>query len=321
MSSFSDTSNWRKKDSTTLAYSYESKGQSHEGTSEMEPQSVDMQLERISLLNATSWRVKYKREPDSEAGFFTREYITALGVLDNCRLHAITLDSSPNEKASRISVTIQPAPLEKLQATSVADDWSAIGGDERPEGGWLKNEIGHISYHSAGEYHLDSEFHANVFMSEDKFEALLGAIKDGTIRSARLTLLADVFHFPYEGMGAGMRRHYYNYAILCEDEGTSGVRGTPKGIGGQTKARMQELTLEWSPKLETKMAGRRDNPDDDDDLLPPGDPTAKHDVDKLVGRLANDVQAMRGKVDLFYQAALFVVVVLVFKEVLAFFIG
>jgi hypothetical protein len=313
MSSFTDTSDWKRKDGTTLVYSYEFDGKQHDGSSEMEPQNVGMQLERLSVLNETSWRVKDKKDPDSEAGFFTRDYITALGILDDCRLHAITLDENPNETSSRLDVTIYPAPLEKLQATSVADKWSHSGYEGRPEEGWLKDEVGRLSYHSAGEYHEGSMFSATVLISQEKFDALAQAIKLGSIRSARLSLLADLYHFGHESMGAGIRGHLYNYAILCMDEGTSGLWGTAKGNGGWTKARMQELTLEWSPELDSKMAGRRDEPDDDylDTELEP----VERDLEKTVTRLSRDVQGIRGRIENFYQAAILIAVILGISQV------
>ena len=320
MSSFKDTSDWKRKDGTTLVYYYDREGCRREGLSEMEPQSVDMQLQRLSVLSETSWRVRDKEDLDSEPGFVTREFISVLGVLDNCRLHAITLDDNPNEISSQIDVTIYPAPLSKLQATSVIDSWSIFSEDKRPEDGWLKDEAGRITCHSAGEYYEDAMCSASVLISQEKFGVLVSAIKQGNIRSARLSLLADLYHFGYESMGAGIRGHYYNYAILCQDEGTSALWGTAKGSGGSTKARLQELTLEWSPKLDIKMAGRRDEPDENDYLGPDMVPVER-DLDKLVTRLSKDVQAIRGRVDLFYQAAILVVVLLVVSQVLDWFGG
>jgi hypothetical protein len=115
-----------------------------------------------------------------------------------------------------------------------------------------------------------------------------------------------------------MRGHYYNYAILCKDEGTSALWGTAKGSGGWAKARMQEMTLEWSPKLEPKMAKRRDEPDPDDYLEPDAVP-AERDVERAVARLAQDVRAIRGSVDFFYHAVILVVVLLVLGQVLDWF--
>lgn len=323
MSSFSDTSNWKRKNGTTLVYSYVHNGETHEGSSEMEPQTVDMQLGRLSVLNETSWRLKDKKEPDNEPGFFTSEYISALGILDNCRLHAITLDENPNQKSVQLVVTIYSAPLDKLQATSVADSWSPLAAGERPEDGWLKDEIGQIRYHSAGEYHEDSSFSAILLLSQHKFDELAQAIKQGTIRSARLSILADVYHFGYEGMGAGMRGHYYNYAILCKDEGTSALWGTAKGIGGSTRARIHNLILEWSPRLDLRMASRRDEPDEDNFLEPKLAPdernidvaSTERDMAKAAARVAQDIQAIRGRVELFFQAAVFLVVLLVLGQV------
>jgi hypothetical protein len=56
MSSFKDTSIWKKKDASTLVYSYEVDGKQHDGSSEKEPNSLLVQLERMSALDETSWR-------------------------------------------------------------------------------------------------------------------------------------------------------------------------------------------------------------------------------------------------------------------------
>ncbi|MDG3039856.1 hypothetical protein [Roseicyclus marinus] len=320
MSNFTDTANWKRKDATTLVYSYDRKGERHEGSCEMEPQTVAMQLQRLSVLNEISWRIKDEKDPEREADFFSREYITALGILDDCRLHAITLDDKPNETSSRINVTIHPVPLEKLQATSVIDSWSLFREKEKPAEGWLRNEIGRIRYHSAGEYHDGSMFSASVLISQEKFDALALAVKQGNIRSARLSLLADLYHFGYESMGAGIRGHYYNYAILCEDDGASALSGSPKGSDGTTKARLQELIVEWSPKLDAKMAGLRDEPDEGDHLEPDM-VQVERDLDTVVARLSKDVRAIRGRVDLFYQAVILGVILLVLGQVLDWFTG
>jgi hypothetical protein len=110
-----------------------------------------------------------------------------------------------------------------------------------------------------------------------------------------------------------------NYAILCQDEGTSSWGGA-KGGGGWTKARLQALTLEWSPKLDSKMAGCRDQPDENDYLEPEMAPDER-DLDKVVARLSKDVQAIRGRIDLFYQAAILVIVLLVLGQFLDWFGG
>ena len=114
MSSFDDTSGWKKKDGTTLVYSYEVDGKQHEGSSEKKPNSISVKLERLSVLEETSWRLKDEKEPESETGYSTREFISALGLLDNCRVHAITLDEAENEKFTQLDINIYPIELEKL---------------------------------------------------------------------------------------------------------------------------------------------------------------------------------------------------------------
>jgi hypothetical protein len=302
MSSFKDTSIWKKKDASTLVYSYEVDGKQHDGSSEKEPNSLLVQLERMSALDETSWRLKDDKEPESETGYSTREFITATGVLDGCRVHAITLDESENEVFSQLDISIYPVELERLKATSTVEEWSSFRDDEKPEDGWLKDEIGRIAYYGMDEYFGRSSLSARLFLSQEKFDDLVRAIKEDTIRSARLQVFADVFQFGYESMGAGISGHYYNYAILCEDDG--------KRARGHAQARLQEVLLEWSPKLEAKTAGRRDEPDEDDYFEP------DMPVERVAARLARDVLAIRSRIDLFYQAAIFVVVFLVLQQVI-----
>ncbi len=315
MSDFKDTSDWKIKDGTTLIYPREYKGKKDEVESEKKPNRLNMQVERLSVLNTMSWEIERHREPEQEAGFLTYESITGLGELDNCRLHAITLDENENETFTKLHVEIHPVPLKNLQETAKVDTLSIIGeDDDKPDEGWMKDEIGSIHCHSAGEYYHESQIFASVFLSQEKFDELVTAIKEGTIRSARMEILADVYEFGYESLGADIRGHKYNYAILCADEGES-ARGNPKGASGKTSARLQEVVLEWSPTLDTRMAARRDEPDDEDYLEPDDLEPVGRDMEKTVARLSKDVQGIRGRVDAFYQAAIFVVIILVISQV------
>lgn len=315
MSDFKDTSNWKIKDGTTLVYPREYEGKREDGESEKKPNSLILQVERLSVLNTTCWEIERYREPEQEAGFETREFISALGTLDNCRLHAITLDENENEVFTKLHVEIHPVPLEKLQETAKVDTLSIIGeADDKPEEGWMKDEIGSIHYHAAGEYYHESTIFASVFLAPDKFDDLVLAIKNGGIRSARMEIIADVFEFGYESLGAGMRGHRYNFAILCEDEGDS-AWGNPQGASGETNARLQEVNLEWSPTLDSKMAARRDEHDEGDYLELDIEPV-ESDVNKVVARLSRDVQGIRTRVESFYQAAIVVVIILVVTQII-----
>lgn len=314
MSDFRNTSDWKIKDGTTLAYAYDHNGKRHEGEAEKKPNRLNLQLERLSVMNQTSWELERDREPKRAAGFYTREHITALGILDNCRLHAITLDDNENETFTKLHVEIHPVPLEKLQETSKVDTLSIIGGeDNKPAEGWMKDEIGAIHFHGAGEYYNESQIFASVFLSQDKFDDLVLAIKAGGIRSARMEILADVFEFAWEGMIADIRDHKYNYAILCEGEEDSAF-GTPLGARGETKARLQEVLLEWAPTLDKKTAAVRDEPDDDD-CLEPEMATVERNIEKVTAHLARDVQGIRRRMDTLYQGAILVAVYVVIHQV------
>ncbi len=315
MSDFKNTSNWKIKDGTTLVYPRDYKGEKSEGEAEKKPNRLNLQLERLSILNTTSWEIERYKGPEEAAGFDTRESISGLGTLDNCRLHAITLDDNENETFTKLHVEIRPVSLEKLQKTAIFDMLSISGeDDEKPEEGWMKDEIGTIFYQSAREYYPDSQIFASVFLSREKFEDLALTIKKGGICSARMEIIADVYEFGYESLGADIRGHKYNYAILCKDKGES-AWGNPLGVEGKTKARLQEVLLEWAPSLDPKMAACRDEPEDDDYLEAEMAPV-KRDIEKVVARLSLDVQAIRTRVEIFYQAAIVIVVVLIVTQII-----
>lgn len=314
MSSFKDTSNWTEKNETSLDYMYEVDGKQYEGTAEKRPNSILVQLDRFSVLSETSWQIKDEKEPEKEAGYFTREYISASGVMENCRIYAITLDDDPNETFSRMDVSIYPAELKSLVRTSTTDQfYYLLSEDDMPEEGWLNGEVGRIRCYSDGEYHREAQLFATLFLSQEKFDSLVKDIKAGHIRSVRLDVFADLFEFGFEGMVAGNPGHLYNYAILSKAEGDSAF-GASKGSSGHTKARLQEICLEWSPSIDKRVVSRREEMGEDE-YLEEGSETLDTDAKKVVARMSGDVQAIRGRIETFYQAAIFIVIILVISQV------
>lgn len=81
-----------------------------------------------------------------------------------------------------------------------------------------------------------------------------------------------------------------------------------------TRARLQEVLLEWSPKLENRTAGWGDDPNEADDLDENFEPIER-DVEKSISNLSRDVKAIRGRIDLFYQAALLILIVMLISRV------
>lgn len=318
MTRFKDTSKWTKKDGNTLVYSYKHDGKVREGSSERNPKTIYLQLERLTVHNETSWQMKDEKEPDSETGFSDSEYISAIGTTED-RIHAITLDDNENAMMQRLDVNIYPMPLEELQKTSTIEDFAAIflDDEDKPEDGWLNTEHGRIDYHGEGEYHHEAMFYARLFLSTEKFDELVRNVKVGGITHAQIQILADFFELSYEGVGAGMAGHYYNYAILCEDEGDSPF-GTAKGAGGYTKARLQELRLSWSPKLEKPV--HRENPIEDDELDLGGE-LSESDMGRAVASLVEDVRGIRVRLASFYRAAVFVAVIYIVSQLFNWFIS
>lgn len=250
MSSFEDTSNWKKKDGTTLVYSKHVDGREVEGTCEKEPNSLFLRLERLSVAKETSW--KPEDGPSSEFNFATREYLEALGYFENCCIHAITLDSSENKKITRVSVSIFPIELKELQETAKDYSLSEMRKIEnKPDEGWMSGENGRLRYYEEGGH---SSLYATLFLSSDKLEDLAKDIKSGNITSAQLEIIADLY-----SLGA-FYEDYFNYAILCNNEED---RWGGKNVSGHTKARLERVHLRWSSQLEVNRAQDRDGHDDD----------------------------------------------------------
>jgi hypothetical protein len=117
---------------------------------------------------------------------------------------------------------------------------------------------------------------------------LVQKIKSGmTIRSAQLEILADLFQFGYEGAFGGgpvMR----NYGLLWE----TGKQRTE----GKTNARLEEMLIEWAPKLRVSSDGGTS------DVEP---------TDLAMKAVAEDVRQIRARLESLYQASIFAVVILV----------
>lgn len=198
-------------------------------------------------------------------------------------------------------------PEERARTSTIDRFDLRLKDEEMPDEGWLKDELGLIRYLEADEYQPDPLLFAALWLSSETFDHLVEAIKTGNIRSARLDVVADLYGLDYEGFfGAGLPGHLYNYAILRED----------KSIGsyGLTRARLQEVLLEWSPKLENRTVGWGDEPNEADDLDENFEPIER-DAEKSISNLSRDVKAIRGRIDLFYQAALLILIVMLISRV------
>ena len=302
MTDFKNTSNWEKKTSSTVLYRYEHDGKQREGELEKEPHTLHVQAERLSVMDTTAWGVADKEHADNTTGFKSREYIKVEGKLDLARVHVFTIDKVPTLTFDRIEVSIYPLSLEELQSSSKYERWSIRESKDRPEDGWLKDEHGRIDYYEVDEYFREASISARLWLDQATFASVLQKIKGGgTIRNARLEILADLFQFGYEGWVAGPMTTS-NYGLLCESD--------ERRTKGYTKARLEELLLEWSPKL------ARPQPDVDDL------PTELADDDangRAVSGLASDVKQIRARLDIFYQAAIAVVVFFVVSNIVGWF--
>lgn len=185
MFDYEDTSDWQKINGTTIGYELD--GKNHTKKLEKEPQTLHARLSRLSVIDRTKWELAEDKN-DEQAGYSSGEYISAMGLLDRARIQCFSPDEEENETFDKIDRSIYPTGIEDLQKTSKISDFLFSGDpDERPEGGWLENELGQIWY-SASEYYNDvSSVNATLRLDEKTFGDLVQKIKvGGTLISARL---------------------------------------------------------------------------------------------------------------------------------------
>lgn len=247
MKMFDDARNWKKTSARTLTFSYlEHRGKLREQSLEKRPDMLFLQLERLSLFNNTSWQYRDKYNPEIESGFSTREYITGFASLIGCRIYGVALDDTQSVAFVRLEVQISPIELEKLKDTT--HSLASFPQGKVPEGGPLADSLGELVYYWAddGKARYWPVLYAKLYLDYEHFSALARNIQAGGIRSARLEVLADLYGLDWGGTpGADA-----DYVILLEDEGLS--------KRGRAKARLNEVTLEWSPVLDTRMGSVRD---------------------------------------------------------------
>ncbi len=307
MNDFENTTSWNKKNESTIIYPYENEGKQHEAELEKEPHGLSVEVEKFSVIERRAWTLADRKNPESTAGFKTTENIKIIGRLDHDRVHAFFLDKTPTVTLDRIVVSIFPDSLETLQASSIYDRWSFIGNEERPEKGLLDTEFGRVNIIDADEFSEDASLEARLYLDHTTFDAVVQKIKDGgTIETAQLEILADLFRFRNDGEFVS---HYSpaNYGLLCENS----VQSTKY----YTKARLQVLSLKWSRNLTKPMAETVafDQPpfvQDDSDQTP-----STFD-EHLANRVAADVKQIRARIDIFFQVAIGALVFLAIRQFL-----
>lgn len=263
MRMFDNAVDWKKTGDSTLTFSYlDHRGKRRENSLDKRPEMLSLQLENLSLFNETSWQYQDRYNPEIDTGFSTREYISGSASLVGCRIHGVAPDDTERAAFVRLYVQISPIDLEKLQETTHSLD--SFPNDKVPEGGILKDSFGELVYYWADdEVYWWPELYAKLHLDYEKFNALARNIQAGEIRSAGLQVLADLYGLDWGGiLGADA-----DYVILLEDEGSS--------KRGRAKARLHEVTLEWSSVLDTKMGRARD------DRSKIEDPTNVEDFDDL----------------------------------------
>ena len=287
MTDFKNTSKWEKKDANTILYRYDYQGKQTEGKLEREPHILHVQLDRLSVMDTTAWTFADKKHPDSPTSFHPRDYIKVEGKRDLARVHVFTFDETPTTTFDRIEVSIYPIPLEAMQAASTYNRWALLDNKDRPDDGWLKDEHGRIDYFEANEYFDRASISAILRLDQDTFDTVVRKIKSGgKIRNARLEILADLFQFGYEGFVSGPMTTS-NYGLPCEHD--------ERRVKGHTKARLEELMLEWSSNLEKHQP----------DLATldhwPIDATDGQSLERALSGLAADVKQIRARLEFLYQ--------------------
>ena len=302
MTDFKNTSTWEKKNASTILYRYEHEGKKSEGELEKRPSILHVKIDRLSVMDETTWTFAENKQPDSTTGFRSRDYIKVEGRLDRALVHVFAVQETRTATFDRIEISIYPVPIETLQASSKFERWSILGDKDRPEEGWLKDEHGRIDFNEANEYFDQASILARLFLDQATFDAVVQKIKNGgTIRKAHLGILADLFQFGYERAFA-RPMDIENYGILYEIEGRS--------MAARTNARLEELMLEWSPKLARPQL---DVATLDDRKMVTADEDAS---ERAVAALASDVKQIRARLDLLYQAAIALFVFVVVSSII-----
>ena len=235
--------------------------------------------------------------------------MSGFGELERCNFHVISLDENENEVFSEITVDISPIEEIRLKKTGRKSTLSMIG-EERPRDGWLHDEPGRIHFFGEGDFNENSSLGISLYISDAEFFELAENIRKGFAAFLRIEVCVDVYQFDYEAMGAGMRWHRYNYAMLREVI-KDGPFGDNYGDGGQTVARLEKLTVEFfgdqhsNTEIKTEVINENEY--------------QRHEVDGHSGRstaIVEDVKRIRERIDLLYSAAVFLVVVVIISQVL-----
>ncbi|MCW3783910.1 hypothetical protein [Defluviimonas salinarum] len=299
---FSDTSNWKEKNATTLIYAYDFEGKHREGEIEKEPHTLHVSLESLSLVETTSWVFKDDNEPDSKTGYVLTEHFRGYGLLQGSCLHAFAVGEKKNETFDAIEIRIYPADKESLIKASHFDRWSFIlSKEQRPTEGWLQDEMGRIEYYSANEYMEKSSVMARLFLDRSSFDALALRVRAcGRLASSHLVIFADLYQFAYEAAFADFDETR-NYGMLCTDERS--------GRTGFAKARLDEMRLDWSA-LAPDRRGSDQVEVGAGDTLDADLRGERAGALSVTDRIAGDVRRMRERMDTLYLGAFLLVTLL-----------
>lgn len=288
MTDFKDTTNWQKKNASTILYRYNLRGKENEGELEKEPHTLQVLADRLSVIDTTAWSFAVEEQPDTTTGFESREYIKVEGKFDFAHVHAFTLDEMRTSTIDRIEVRIFPAALETLLTASNVER--------------LQRQIidGHIRYVQDREYFDNASLSAQLCLDHATFNSVVQKIKgSGTVSGVRLKIVADLFQFVHERM-MWPPFDAYNYGLLCETYENK--------KHGSTKARIEELLFEWSIDLTEQQT-------DDGTIYPrqmESDATASQIMDqkdnnlsdRSIIDLSSDVRQIRARLNLFCNVAI-----------------
>ena len=294
---FKNTSNWEKKNKSTILYRYEYQGERKESDLVMEPTHLWVNIERLSVVDRTTWEFSSDKRQESITGFLPSEHIRVIGKLRMSCVHAFVVGEAKTATLDKIEVLIYPVSLEELQETSRHNYWTVRRDNARPDDGWLQDEIGRLEVSNIDENKSESSLYARLALDNATFEALVQKIKSGgALRSAQLQILADLFQDTSERAFAEPE-DTKNFGLMCKNE-----RGSS---GGYTRARLDELLLEWAPKLEKSFSA------DDLQAEVPLNGIEDAGFAHVFNRVASDLKVIRNRLDSFYWAAIVLVVIFV----------
>lgn len=238
MTSFKSTKGWQSTNDNVISYPIAGPP-IQEGSLQREPKVLTVLADSLSLVERAIWHTP---DEDTTAGYQNHNYITAAGKLRAACVFPFLLDAEHNEPMTDVEIIIHRVAKDQLLKAGTAPRYSVDRTRTKaPEGGWLMDDVGVLSYFDADwEAQIDSALIATLHVDDEIFESLSQDLKSGApLRGARIDILVDIFSFDSWIMPSSFRPA--EFGLMCKVERDR--------MSGSAKARLETLVLEWGHVL------------------------------------------------------------------------